>query len=85
MLGERRPGIIDFVHNTLRGFLSAEVFVENNDIPKLARNTTLRTMFTCRAGGVPVSLAFQYILAAPPPFTSWRAMALLSSSASPVP
>jgi predicted NACHT family NTPase len=32
MLRERRPGIIDFVHITLRDFLSAEVFVENDDM-----------------------------------------------------
>jgi Leucine-rich repeat (LRR) protein len=38
MLRERRQGIIDFIHNTLRDFLSAEVFVENGDIPKLARH-----------------------------------------------
>jgi Leucine-rich repeat (LRR) protein len=38
MLRERRQGVIDFVHNTLRDFLSAEVFVENSDIPKLARH-----------------------------------------------
>ena len=38
MLRERRKGVIDFVHNTLRDFLSAEVFVENSDIPKLARH-----------------------------------------------
>jgi Leucine-rich repeat (LRR) protein len=40
MLRERRQGIIDYVHNTLRDFLAAEVFVENNDIPKLARHAT---------------------------------------------
>jgi hypothetical protein len=38
MLRERRRGVVDFVHNTLRDFLSAEVFVEYNDIPKLARH-----------------------------------------------
>ena len=39
MLRERRPGVIDFIHNTLRDFLSAEVFVEDDDVPKLARHS----------------------------------------------
>ncbi|MGH7068427.1 MAG: hypothetical protein ACREFO_00235, partial [Acetobacteraceae bacterium] len=38
MLRERRAGIIDFTHNTLRDYLAAEIFVEDGDVPKLARN-----------------------------------------------
>lgn len=38
MLRERRAGSIDFTHNTLRDYLAAEIFVEDGDVPKLARN-----------------------------------------------
>ncbi|MGH7085648.1 MAG: NACHT domain-containing protein, partial [Acetobacteraceae bacterium] len=38
MLRERRAGVIDFAHNTLRDYLAAEIFVEDDDVAKLARN-----------------------------------------------
>jgi predicted NACHT family NTPase len=37
VLREQRPHAIDFVHNTIKEFLAAEVFVEHRDVATLAR------------------------------------------------
>lgn len=37
VLREQRPHAIDFVHNTIKEFLAAEVFVEHRDVTTLAR------------------------------------------------
>jgi hypothetical protein len=37
VLREQRPHAIDFVHNTIKEFLAAEVFVEHRDVAALAR------------------------------------------------
>jgi hypothetical protein len=38
VLREQRPGTVDFIHNTIKEFLSAEVFVRNGDVPLLAKH-----------------------------------------------
>ncbi len=38
MLREQRPGVIDFVHNTLKEYLAAERFVQDQDYGQLALN-----------------------------------------------
>ena len=39
VLREQRPGYIDFVHNTLKEYLAAELFVATRDISRLARRS----------------------------------------------
>ncbi|HTN91221.1 MAG TPA: NACHT domain-containing protein, partial [Sorangium sp.] len=40
MLREARPDVIDFIHNTFKEFLAAEVFIENGDVKLLVDHAT---------------------------------------------